>query len=211
MTVRIHHIGLSKERLGQIPAAERNLFVLLGHAANEVGVLAKLFHYCAGNHSEEPILEKAEHTQALLLARLLTGKIYEFWNLLQTGYFRSVLSRTYHDALDDEARSALDAMKRYFGQDNLVARVRNGHAFHYDVQQIENGFQTVLESEPLDICLSEPNANSLYAFADTIAGRAMLEAICPSDPEKAFAMLISEIPCCRLDQHHHGRTYDEVS
>jgi hypothetical protein len=37
-----------------------------------------------------------------------------FWNLLQTGYFRSTLSRTYHDVLDDEACSALDAMKRHF-------------------------------------------------------------------------------------------------
>src|SRR4030095_15838710 len=192
MTVRIHHIALSKEQLGHIPAAEHNLFVLLGHAANEVGVRGKLFLYCAGNHSEEPILEKADHTQALLLGRLLTGKIYEFWNLLRTGYFRSALSRTYHDALDDEVRSALDAMKRYFGQDNLVARVRNGHAFHYDVQQIENGFQTVSEGEPLDIYLSEANANSLYAFADSMASRAMLEAICTSDPAKAFGMLISE-------------------
>ncbi len=66
MRVRIHHIAFSKERLGQIPAAEGNLFVLLGHAANEVGVLAKLFHYCAGNHSEEPILEKAEHIQGIV-------------------------------------------------------------------------------------------------------------------------------------------------
>jgi len=192
MTIQMHHIVLSKERLGAIPAPERNLFVLLGHAANEVGVLAKLFHYCAGNHSEEPLLEKAEHTQALLLGRLLTGKVYEFWNLLQAGYFGSTLSKSYHDALDDEARSTLDAMKRYFGQDNLVARVRNGHAFHYDVQQIENGFRTVVEDEPLDVYLSKANVNSLYAFADTIAGRAMLEAICPGDPAKAFGMLISE-------------------
>jgi hypothetical protein len=67
-----------------------------------------------------------------------------------------------------------------------------GHAFHYDVQQIENGFQTVVEDEPLDIYLSEASANSLYAFADVIAGRVMFEAICPSDPSKAFGMLISE-------------------
>ena len=46
--------------------------------------------------------------------------------------------------------------------------------------------------EPLDIYLSEASANSLYAFADTIAGRVMFEAICPSDPSKAFGMLISE-------------------
>jgi len=192
MTIRIHHITLSKEQLRIIPEPERNLFVLLGHAANETGVLAKLFHYCAGNHSEEPIFNKAENTQALLLGRLLTGKIYEFWNLLQNGYFRSAISKTYNGTLSDEIRSALESMGRYFGQDNLVVRVRNGHAFHYDVQQIGNGFQTVGDDEPLDIFLAENTVNSLYAFADTIAGYAMLEDIYPSEPERAFSMLVSE-------------------
>lgn len=192
MTVRIHHIVLSKEQLSKIPEPERNLFVLLGHSANEVNVLAKLFHFCAGNHSKEPLLEKAAHTQALLLGRLLTGKIYEFWQLMQTGYFANPLSRTYHEALDSEARSALDAMKRYFGRDNLVARVRNGHAFHYDVKQIADGFRTVVEGDALDIYLSDMNANSLYAFADKIAGRAMLEDIRLGDPAAAFGMLVSE-------------------
>ncbi len=192
MTIRIHHIVLSRAQLSGIPEPERNLFVLLGHAANEVGVLAKLFHFCAGNHSKESILEKAENTQALLLGRLLTGKIYEFWNLLQTGFFQSALSRTYHDTLDEEARTALDAMKRYFGLANLVVCVRNGHAFHYDVKQIDDGFRAVTDGDSLDIYLSKENANSLYAFADTIAGRAMLEAICPAEPAKAFDMLIAE-------------------
>jgi hypothetical protein len=192
MPLEIHHITLSKEQLAGIPVQERNLFILLGHAANEVGVLAKLFHYCAGNHFEEPILEKAELTQAMLLGRLLTGKIYEFWKLMQNGYFGTGLSKTYRDILDEEARSTLEAMKRYFGQDNLIARVRNGHAFHYDVQQIEDGFRAVVEGEALDIFLSKSNANSLYAFSDTIAGRAMLEAICPADPANAMNLLIVE-------------------
>jgi hypothetical protein len=192
MPIELHHIVLSKEQLARVPVQERNLFVLLGHAANEVGVLAKLFHYCAGNHFEEPVLEKAEHTQALLLGRLLTGKIYEFWKLIQNGYFGTGLSKTYRDILDQEASSALDVMKRYFSQDNLIARVRNGHAFHYDVQQIEDGFRTIVEGEALDIFLAEANANSLYAFSDTIAGRAMLESIYPTDPAKALNLLISE-------------------
>lgn len=192
MTVLIHHITLSKARLAEIPEHERNLFILLGHSANEVSILSKLFHFCAETSSNETIIVKAEQAQALLLGRLLTGKIYEFWNLLQTGYFGSAVSRSYYEILDNETRNALDAMKRYFAQDNLVARVRNSFAFHYDVSQIADGFQKVLEDESLDIYLSENNANSLYAFADTIARRAMLESIFPADHAKAFSMLVSE-------------------
>ena len=71
-------------------------------------------------------------------------------------------------------------------------------------REIENGFQTVLEGEPLDIYLSETNANSLYAFADTIAGRAMLEGICPVGSGEGMGhAYFRKQPCYRLDQHHH--------
>lgn len=192
MTIRIHHIAISKARLAEIPEPERNLFILLGHAANEVSILSKLFHFCAGTTSTDAILVKSEHAQALLLGRLLTGKIYEFWSLLQTGYFGSAVARSYYDILDNETREALDAMKRYFAQDNLVVRVRNSFAFHYDVNQIADGFRRVAENESLDIYLSENNVNSLYAFADTIAGLAMLENIFSTDHVKAFNLLVSE-------------------
>jgi hypothetical protein len=192
MTIHIHQIALSRAQLATLPEAERNLFVLLGHSANEVSALAKLFHYCAGNRPTEPILEKAHNSQALLMGRLLTGKIYEFWIMLRAGYFGSALSRTYDQLLEADARNALGEMGRYFGADNLIERVRNGHAFHYDVSQIQQGFAAVVDGDPLDIYLAEANANSLYAFADTIAGRAMLESIRPQDPATAFSLLISE-------------------
>ena len=192
MTIRVHHITLSKTQLEAIPEAERNLLVLLGHAANEISVLSKLFHFCAGARSEEPMIMHAENAQALVLGRLLTGKIYECWNLLQAGFFGSAVSRTYHAMVDEEARAALDALKRYFGADNLIARVRNAHAFHYDVSQIGDGYHALVDGDSLDVYLSQTNANTLYAFADTIAGRAMLESICRGDPAKAFSMLIKE-------------------
>ncbi len=175
-----------------MPEPERSLLVMLAHAANEISVLSKLFHFCAGNRSEIPVIERAENSQALLLGRLLTGKLYEFWNLLQTGYFKSSLSRTYHDLVGNEGRAALEAMQRYFGRDNFIARVRNRHAFHYDIAQIQNGFNSLSDGEPLDVYLAQANANSLFAFADTITGRAMLEAIVPGDPQKAFDDLVSE-------------------
>jgi hypothetical protein len=185
-------MSLTKAQLAAVPEAERNLFVLLGHAANELAVMAKLFHFSAGNHSENPVLEKAENTQALLLGRLLTGKIHEFWELIRTGYFATAISRAYRNDLPPETQAALDAMGRYFGQDNLIARVRNSHAFHYDVRQIAEGFRALSDDEPLDVYLSRMNPNSLYAFADTISGRALLENVVPGDPERAFSALIAE-------------------
>jgi hypothetical protein len=192
MTVRIHHIALTKAQLEKIPEAERSLFTLLAHASNEVGVLSKLFHFAIAFEGEQPVLVQAEQAQANLLGRLLTGKIYEFWELLQNGYFGAAISRTYHPLLDAETAAALDAMKKYFSQDNLIKRVRNSHAFHYDVKQISAGFNAIVDGDPLDIYLSQTNANTLYSFAETISLTALMENIQPGDPRKAFDSFIAE-------------------
>jgi hypothetical protein len=192
VTVRVHHITLSKAQLDAVPEAERSLLVLMGHAANELSVLSKLLHFCARAESKAPMIMQAENAQALVLGRILAGKIYECWNLMQAGFFGSGISRTYHSKFDADELSALDALKRYFGRDNLIAKVRNEHAFHYDVSQVKAGYHTLVDGDPLDAYLSRTNANTLYAFADTIAGRSMLESITPGDPKKALDALFRE-------------------
>ena len=190
--VSIHHISLSRVQLETIPDPERRLLVLVAHAANELNVLSKLFHFSARSVSETVILKQAENAQALVLARVLTGKIYECWKLLGSAFFGTALSQTYEPMFDEEASRALDQVKRYFGRENPIAVVRNGHAFHYSLDQIDAGYRAVIDDDPFDIYLSEASANALYVFADTVAGRAMLEAIMPGDAKGAFELLISD-------------------
>jgi hypothetical protein len=190
--IELHQVDLRKEQLDRIPELERRLFVLIAHAANELNALAKLFHFAASSASESGVIGQAENAQALVLARVLTGKIYEFWQLLQTSFFGAQLSREYQLLMDEDAREALDELKRYFGRDNLVSLVRNKFAFHYSTDQVDAGYKALVEGDPLQVYLAKRNVNSLYAFADTIAGRAMLEAIQPGDHEAAFHSLITE-------------------
>jgi hypothetical protein len=190
--IRIHHITLTRKQLDSIPESERRLLVLLAHAGNELNVLSKLFHFSARPGSETPIVQQAENTQSMVLGRVLTGKIYECWNLMQSAFFRSGLSKRYQSQFDPDASEALDALKRYFGRDNLIEKVRNGHAFHYSPEQIDAGYQTLADGDPLEIYLAKTNANTLYTFADTIAGRAMIEDIKPGDHQRAFEVLVEE-------------------
>jgi hypothetical protein len=111
---------------------------------------------------------------------------------MQSAFFGTGISKKYESQFDTEASEALDALKRYFGRDNVIAKVRNGYAFHYSPEEIDAGYRTLAEDDPLEIYLSESNANTLYTFGDTIAGRAMLEAIRPGDHKKAFEMLVDE-------------------
>ena len=190
--VRLHQITLSRAQLDAIPGDERRLLILVAHAANELNVLSKLFHFSAGAKSTEPILQQAENAQALILGRLLTGKIHECWMLLQSAFFGTALSKTYEPQFDVEAKQALDALKQYFSCSNIIATVRNKHAFHYSLDQVDAGYNSLVDGDPLEIYLSKANANTLFAFGDTIANRAMLEAIRPGDHKAAFENLIDE-------------------
>jgi hypothetical protein len=190
--VSIHHITLSRTQLDIIPEDERRSLILLAHAANEINILAKLFHFSARASSETPILMQAENAQALVLGRLLSGKIYEFWKLLQSTFFRSAHSKRYQPQFDDVALKALKSFKSYFSHENIIATVRNKFAFHYATDQIDTGYQALEEGDSLEIYLAKQNVNSLYAFGDTIVGRAMLESIKPGDHQEAFGILIRD-------------------
>src|SRR5258708_11757006 len=95
IVIRLHRINLTKEKLDRIPESERRLFVLIAHAGNELNALAKLFHFAASSAAEEGLTGQAENAQALVLPRTLAGKIYEFWQLLQTSFFGASLSKEY--------------------------------------------------------------------------------------------------------------------
>lgn len=190
--MRIHHITLSRTQLDSIPESERRLLVLMAHAGNELNVLSKLFHFSAKAKSETPILQEAENAQSMVIGRVLTGKIYECWKLMQSAFFGSGLSKKYEPQFDPEASAALKALKQCFGRENLIEKVRNGHAFHYSPEQIDAGYRTLVDGDPLEVYLAKANANTVYTFADTIAGRAMLEDIKPGDHQRAFEMLVEE-------------------
>lgn len=198
--IQLHRVQLTREQLDRIPDAERRLFILIAHAGNELNALAKLFHFAASSSGKaDDLVAQAETMQALVLARTLTGKIYEFWVPMQSTFFAvpkgasgTALSKVYEPLLEDEPRVALEALKRYFGRKNLIDTVRNKFAFHYSPDQLDAGYKAVIEGDSLQVFLAQHTANTLYAFAETITSRAMMEAIKPGDHKGAFEAVIDE-------------------
>ena len=192
--MQVHHIALSRAQLDRVPSDERRLLILLAHAANELNVLVKLFHFsiAAISTGAPSIFEQAHNAQAMVLGRILTGKIYEWWELMQSAFFGAGVSKIYEPQFEPEARKAIDALKRYFRRDTIIRLVRNKFAFHYSPDQIDAGYGALIEGDPLDSYISKHNTNTLYAFAESITGRAMLDAINSNDHKAAFGQLIDE-------------------
>src|SRR3954464_6155099 len=97
-TVTIEMVSLPKERLARLPATERQLLLLLGHAENEISFISKLVVMCRqrrptihvisklGGQSRQrfprgQLMEYAQAAQILILLRVLIGKLHEAWEL----------------------------------------------------------------------------------------------------------------------------------
>ncbi|MCX5908449.1 MAG: hypothetical protein NTY64_15010 [Deltaproteobacteria bacterium] len=191
MKLQIWNIG--KAKFEKVPEPERTLIIGFGHIENEVNVLQKLLYWTSPSEKELEVIRKAHSTQALTVAKLLAGKLWEAWQFLRQSYFESRISADYDKFLKDDGKEALAYLKRYFSRDNIVSRIRNDFAFHYSVNRIGQGFSLPPDTDEWQIVLSEARGNSLYYLADLVANYAMLNSIDPHDHKKGMDRLIKEI------------------
>ena len=191
--MKLHVWNIGKAKFESVPETERTLIIGLGHIENEINVLQKLLYWTSPLEKEPDVIRRAHSTQAVTVAKLLAGKLWEAWQFLEHAYFASRISAEYDNALNADGKEAFDNLKKYFGRNNIVYIVRNKFAFHYSVDQIRQGFSLPPDQDEWQIVLSEGVGNSLYYVADLVANYAMLNCIDPKDHWKAIDRLLKEL------------------
>jgi hypothetical protein len=190
--IEIFRIPLVAEKLDSIPEAERNLIFALGHFANEINILSKLFYWTSHNQPKGDIHQHGSNAQAMMIARLLCGKLHEGWRLMQNAYFGTKISRDYNELYDDDGKDAFRRLGRYFGGENLVSEIRNNFAFHYSPEEIGRCYVENERDDELVMLLSTDNANTLYHYAEVIVDQSLLTQIRAANPEEAMKKIIDE-------------------
>lgn len=188
----VHRMVLRPEVFTKIPSTERALLHVMGHALNEINVLLKLFFLVSNYESEPQVVRHAQLCQAMVLSRLLTGKLSEAWQSIQKGYLRKKLGTIYAGELDKEATDGLENLKRYFGKTNLVNTVRNSFAFHYSLTHAAEAPNSDVAPEELAMYFGPTTGTSLYQFAEHAMGIAMLKSVDTEDPQEAFDRIVRE-------------------
>jgi len=188
----IYKIPLGEDALQNMPKSERTLLLVLGHLANEINILTKTFYWAAHTDDGSDVQRLGSNAQAMLFGRILCGKLYEGWRLIGSAYYGSKLSKTYDPLLDAETKDALKEAKRYFGKENAIGKIRNGFAFHFSPEEINDCFENSERADPMDMYMSDDNANTLYSFAETVVNQSSLESINKDDPQAALAAMIDE-------------------
>jgi len=183
-SLKLHRITISKEKFDLIPEKERLLFIRFGHMIDEINALLRIFLWSTptGDLKEEE--ENARIAQFWVIARVLTGKLYEVY-LQINGHYKKISAR-YDSLLDKGALNALRELKTYFSnRKNLIYTVRNKYAFHYAYDGLEKCLKQIPAEDNLVFYLSQDLRNYFFCSADVIVRNAMLEAIYSKYPDEA--------------------------
>ena len=190
--MNIQTYTISKQALMDMPAKERDFFLLAGHFANEVIFLSKL-SVITEDQASEKIPAKAQLTQALFVHKTIAGKLYEGRQMIQKYYFGTEISKVYNELLEKDAQEAIKQVNRYFGNRNFISKVRNSYSFHYDPDKIERTLNEMEDGDELDMYIAEQHINSLYYFAESVINKTMLHELEPNDLQSSFDKLYKDI------------------
>ena len=178
--MKIHSISVTKAELDKIPEIERAFYVHMGHLRHELMVLKKLLERSARNPLDNSVLRDVHLSQSFIIARLLAGKLWEGWKLLGKAYFSTKLDLLIEKNLPEDTQESLGNLKGYFEEKNIITRLRNEFAFHYDPKRVRTQLSLVEETDNWKIYVAETE-DVFFQLSENIVSSAMLEAVQSGD------------------------------
>ncbi|MBM3550951.1 MAG: hypothetical protein FJX45_04135 [Alphaproteobacteria bacterium] len=203
--MNVFRVRVSKEKLRAMPPNERALFVLLGHAANQINLFSKLVLFSTNKTADNEVEGMLSAGQTQLLLRMVIGVIHEAWSkVISKRFLSSSLARDYIPLIDQEGQASLEALKKLFGTSNVLSNIRNSYAFHhpYDAD-IEAAFDTAVANAEFDNSwdwyFSRSNYNSFYFVSEFIMLHGILNQIGEVDLDSAQEKLMREVQTALME------------
>jgi hypothetical protein len=181
----LYRVTVSKAKFNSIPEPERLLFIRFGHLIDEINTLLRIFLWSVPSQTLQEEEMNGRLAQNMVIARVLTGKLYEAYGLIKKHYIGERIAEIYDPLLDDIARDAYLHLKRYFSKPNLIKIVRNKYAFHYSHDELKKLLRLIPLEDNLIFYFSEDSRNNFLCSADVIINHAMLESIESGRSDKA--------------------------
>ncbi len=190
--MKIYKVTIDKDELKSLPQEEVLFFIQAGSALNDINILNKLL-IVSNKKVDNPIETKAQNSQTLFVLSILTGKLWECWIFLRKAYFQTKLSESYEQLLSNEAKECLSKLKSCFGRGTLIKNIRNKLAFHYDMGEIRDSVNQMLDDNIPEFYMSEFQGNNLFYISEFIRLKIILEYTGKSNASEAFDTLFTEV------------------
>lgn len=194
--MKILKVEIPKLKLCSVEEREQIFLLQFGNLLNELSVLHKLVHFTTNTDAHDRTVRAAQNSQAFLLLRILAGKLWEGWRLLERDLFKTKLSQEYVRNLSDLGTNSLDGLMKYFCGQNIIYRIRNEFSFHYSDKsstKIKSAIKKVGDSEVFRIFISEIHCNCFYEASDVLTNLSIVEWTNASEYQAKLEKLLKEI------------------
>lgn len=196
--LKIARVALPKEQLQKLTVAERSLFLLLGHASNQINTLWKLVIVLTNDGAKDLVEQKVSAAQTQIFVRLLIGIMREALKLIEKRFLASPLGKEYVPRLSPQATEALGRLKKRFSARDKFVVIRDNFAFHHPTpDDMEAAFQLAVKSDgdDTDWCMYVQDAllNSFFFVSDHVLVHGMANAMGETDVNEAHRKLLGDI------------------
>ncbi|MCF8150731.1 MAG: hypothetical protein K9K30_16635 [Burkholderiaceae bacterium] len=165
---------LSPQEVSAIPDADRALMIWCGQIHDELMTFLGARRAVANTSTDSATELEAKVAQELAIAKVVAGKLWEGWALLEKGFFGNSLSKRYEPLLDPGTKESLGALKKYFRHSPRLYALRNSYAFHYDydaLKTLPDGWDHA--PDDLHFYVGPVPAQSLFFLSEAIVNRSM--------------------------------------
>lgn len=177
---QVIQLDIEPEAFKKLSNRQRNQLVGCMHAHNELVVLNRLLMFSLNDVGEGELHNDAQGVQMWCILQVLTGKIFETWNLIVERFLKSNPEDPAIAGLNDLHKKSLAWLKDYFGHDQPnqtpLRIIRDKTAFHYDKLNLEQAADNLAPPE-CRVYLAQHPANTVYYAGSALVFRTVFAMI----------------------------------
>jgi hypothetical protein len=175
---QIIQLQINEAALKALPNRQRNQIIACMHAHNELSVMNRLMFLSLNDVGDGDLHDHAQGVQMWCVMQVLTGKLFETWNMLYERFLKSNPEDPAITALSEGHKQNLAWLRDYFSpKDTALRIIRDKSAFHYDKQlNLDDAVAEVTEDERR-VYLAQHPANILYYVGSSLVFRTVFAMV----------------------------------
>jgi hypothetical protein len=171
---------------------EQGFLVLAGQLSDEITMLSKLLQSSFAK-SGKPTEMKANSVLIVLLAKTLTTKLWQGWELIDKLFHGAKVSSAPWLRENKALTNHLRAMKKQITSDPIYENVRNQFGCHYDLEPIAKTARSTIKEHGFEILYGDRPVNSFYLTSEVVTWSSILGATEPDQFQSAYTEFIHKI------------------
>jgi hypothetical protein len=174
--IKVTRLSFTAKEFNTLPRQERLFFVRLAHAYNDLRHIQQLVVRAIGSTKRYKGIEQeiASH-QMLYGLRQWYAALNEGWKILRSSWGKDGLGKKFYPKLTI-GKEAYDFLNRYFSHSNLIRKVRDRFAYHYESDHLIRLLGELTPESELHFITTQYGGNIFYNAAENIQNFALIAA-----------------------------------